>query len=82
MNTYQPPPFPIPYGNAPRSLNPQWPNVNLYGEQLVEPQPNPYFAHWPQNLGQTETETVKSSLMVPVAVGGVALLVGYLWGRG
>jgi hypothetical protein len=26
--------------------------VNLYGEQLVEPQPNPYFAHWPQNLGQ------------------------------
>ncbi len=54
MNTYQPPPFPIPYGNAPRSLNPQWPNVNLYGQQLVQPQPNPYFAHWPQNLGQTE----------------------------
>lgn len=61
MPTYQPPPFPMPYGNAPRSSEPWWPNVNLEGRQLVQPQPNPYFAHWPQQMGQTDTSRALSA---------------------
>ena len=72
MNTYQSPPFPIPYGNAPREGNPQWPAVNIYGQPLVQPQPNPYFAHWPQQMGQasgTGGGTLKWLLVAGAAVG-------------
>lgn len=45
--------FDIPYGNAPRTNQPWNAPVNLTGQPTVQPQPNPYFAHWPQQMGQT-----------------------------
>lgn len=64
--------YPLPYGNAPRELDPQWPAVNLYGRPMVEPQPNPYFAHWPQNLGSTGGSTGGKVFKVLLVVGVVA----------
>lgn len=68
--------FNAPYGNAPRELDPQWPNVNLYGRPLVQPQPNPYFAHWPQQLGQTNGTGGFPWMWLLLA--GAAAGVGYL----
>jgi len=28
-----------------------WPRVNRAGRPIVQPQPNPYAVHWPQDLG-------------------------------
>lgn len=67
--------FNAPYGNAPRELNPQWPNVNLYGQQLVQPQPNPYFAHWPQQMGQEDNEVAQAATTARTVMYGVAAVV-------
>jgi hypothetical protein len=61
------------YGDAPRVLNPWWPQVNFEGQPTVQPQSNPYFGHWPQNLGQTPSTTRYVGYAVIAAIGALAL---------
>lgn len=67
------------YGNAPRRLDPWWPQVNFAGQPTVQPVANPYFAHWSQDLGAMRgAEAPMLSFTVPVAaalVGGAVAAV-------
>lgn len=65
--------YPLPYGNAPRHQSPWRPQVNLYGDPIVQPQPNPYVAHYPQHLGQTGSTGMSgfTTLLMAAAVVGV-----------
>lgn len=65
-----------PYGNAPRASSPWLESLNPYtGRPIVQPQPNPYFAHWPENLGGVgEVTTTSRAKLIFGAVTVVAVI--------
>lgn len=79
---FGPPPYQWDYGNAPRQEQPWWPQQNFVGQPTVQPQPNPYYDHWTQQLGQTSGGGGKGLTMLLI---GAAVLGGawyFVYGPG
>ncbi len=69
---YTRPVFEMPYEPRPHNVlsglgGPWLPQRNLVGAPTVQPQPNPYYPHWPQALGGIKEQAGRVGLAVAVA---------------